>query len=89
MEKTIIITWFLRIFLLLLGIILIYQLLRKVLGGSWHEQLFLGLIIANLGYSFYLGNKLSEQKGWLTQFEKRFEQMEPSKRNEKTPPNYP
>lgn len=89
-QKTTVVTWLLRIFLLLLGSILIYQLLRKIFGGSWHEQLLLGLILANLGYSFYLGNKLSEQQGWLTQFEKRFEQFEQFRKNEhKTPPHQP
>jgi len=70
-----IINWILRIFLIVIGIIIIYQLLRKILGGSWELQLILALIIANLSYSFYAGNKLAEQKGWSKQFEKRFEAL--------------
>lgn len=68
METQEIVNWVLRIFLIVLGIVIIYQLLRKVLGGSWMEELILSLVIANLTYSFY-------QRGWLKQFEKRFEAL--------------
>ena len=62
---------------MVLSLILIYQLLRKILGGSWlFESLTLALLIANVGYSFFLGNNISEQKGWSQQFEKRFEAFE-------------
>ncbi len=44
---------------------LAYQILRKVLGGSLgFEELVVGLLIANLGYSFYLNSLLSEHIGW-------------------------
>ncbi len=67
--------WILRIFLIVVGIILIYQLLRKILGGSWEMETFLiTLVIANAGYSFYLGNQISELRGWSQQFEKRLEE---------------
>jgi len=76
MELNVLFTWVLRIFLIVMGVILIYQLLRKIIGGSWELELMLALILTNLGYSFYIGNKISEQRGWSTQFEKRFEGLE-------------
>lgn len=63
-----IIMWALRVFLIVMGIIIIYQLLRKLLGGSWMLELILALVITNLTYSFY-------QKGWSKQFEKKFEAL--------------
>jgi len=44
---------------------LIIELIRKILGGSLSiEELIIGLMIANLGYSFYINTKLSEHIGW-------------------------
>jgi len=59
------------IFVLFL-IYLIFELLRKLLGGSLgFEELVIGLLIANLGYSFYLresitkiDSKISGHIGW-------------------------
>jgi len=53
-------------------IYLIFELTRKILGGSLgFEELIIGLLIANLGYSFYikgsmsrLETKLSGHLGW-------------------------
>ena len=60
--------WLLLVFV----IYLIIELIRKLLGGSLgFEELIIGLLIANLGYSFYLtrsvgevNSKLSEHVGW-------------------------
>ena len=44
---------------------LIFELLRKLFGGSLgFEELVIGLLIANLGYSFYINAQLSEHLGW-------------------------
>ena len=51
---------------------LIYELARKILGGSLgFEEIVIGLLVANLGYSFYLTNsisrldsKISGHMGW-------------------------
>ena len=44
---------------------LIYELARKLLGGSLgFEELVIGLLIANLGYSFHLNAKMSGHIGW-------------------------
>ncbi len=68
--------WLLRIILLVLGVIAIYQIIKKIVGGSWElEAIILALVIANFGYSFYIGNSLSEQRGWTSQFEKRFDAL--------------
>ena len=46
-------------------IYLIIELLRNIFGGSLgFEELVVGLLIANLGYSFYINAKLSEHLGW-------------------------
>ena len=46
-------------------IYLIIELIRKIIGGSLgFEELVIGLLIANLGYSFHISNKLSEHLGW-------------------------
>lgn len=57
---------------LLFLIYLILELARKILGGSLgFEELVIGLLIANLGYSFYLresvtriDTKISAHMGW-------------------------
>ncbi|MFH1212208.1 MAG: hypothetical protein V1659_04765 [Candidatus Woesearchaeota archaeon] len=59
------------LFLLFL-VYLIFELARKMLGGSLgFEELVIGLLIANLGYSFYLREsintidaKISGHMGW-------------------------
>lgn len=59
------------IFLIFL-VYLIYELFGKLLGGSLgFEELVIGLLIANLGYSFYLikyinkiDSKISGHIGW-------------------------
>lgn len=58
--------------LILFVVYLIYEIIRKLLGGSLgFEELVIGLLIANLGYSFYLkesimniDSKVSGHIGW-------------------------
>jgi len=58
--------------LLLFLVYLIFQLLFKLFGGSLgFEELVIGLLVANIGYSFYLTNsvrdidsKISGHVGW-------------------------
>jgi len=60
--------WIFFLFLVYLAI----ELIRKILGGSLgFEELAIGLLIANLGYSFYLrgcigkmDSKISGHIGW-------------------------
>ena len=59
LEK--ILYWFLIIFV----IYLIIELIRKIFGGSLgFEEIVISLLVANLGYSFYIGLKLSGHLGW-------------------------
>ena len=52
-----IIYWIFLIFL----VYLIYELLSKLFGGSLgFEELVIGLLIANLGYSFYLRDSINK-----------------------------
>jgi len=57
-----------KIFTLVLGAFVVYliiEVLRKVFGGSLgFEELTIGLLVANLGYSFKLHHTLSEHIGW-------------------------
>ena len=56
-----------KIIFVLFAVFVIYiafELLRKILGSSLgFEELVIGLLIANLGYSFYINSKLSNHIG--------------------------
>ena len=53
--------WLLFLFIFYLA----FELLRKLLGGSLgFEEIAIGLLIANVGYSFHINTKLSEHLGW-------------------------
>ncbi|MBI2498833.1 hypothetical protein HYV88_01165 [Candidatus Woesearchaeota archaeon] len=57
-----------KVLYLLLGLFTIYliiEILRKIFGGSLTtDAIVIGLLVANLGYSFYINSKLSEHIGW-------------------------
>jgi len=56
-----IIYWLFVLFLIYLAI----EIIRNLLGGSLgFEELVIGLLIANLGYSFSTNTKLSDHLGW-------------------------
>ena len=49
----------------ILTVYIIVEIIRKILGRSLgFEEIVVGLLIANLGYSFYINAKLSEHIGW-------------------------
>lgn len=51
--------------ILLFALYLIFEIIRKLLGGSLgFEEITIGLLIANIGYSFHINSKLSEHTGW-------------------------
>lgn len=51
--------------LVLFVVYLLVETTRKLVGGSLgFEELVVGLLIANLGYSFYINSRLSEHLGW-------------------------
>ena len=54
-----------EIILFLLGVFIAYQLLKKILGGSWQtESLIIGLLIFNLGITWRLNSKFEGHIGW-------------------------
>ena len=53
--------WLLSLFTLFLIIVLSQKIFRESLG---FEEIVIGLLIADLGYSFYINSKLSEHLGW-------------------------
>ncbi len=56
-----ILSWLIAIFVIYLIVVLI----QKIFGGSLgFEELIAGLLIANLGYSFYINSKISGHIGW-------------------------
>lgn len=49
--------------LILFGLLLIYQILRKVFGGSWEtEDIIIALLIFNLGSIFTIGLSFAKLK---------------------------
>ncbi|MEW6063540.1 MAG: hypothetical protein AB1571_04190 [Nanoarchaeota archaeon] len=53
--------WLLTLFM----IYLIIEIIRKIIGGSLgFEELVIALLVANLGYSFYINSKISGHIGW-------------------------
>jgi len=49
-----------QILFALFGLFILYQILRKMLGGSWSvEDIILGLLIFNIGVTFTIGMKLT------------------------------
>jgi len=50
--------------LFLFAIYIIYQILRKIFGGSWSiEQIILSLLILNIGWTALLQRQLSSHMG--------------------------
>jgi len=50
---------------LLFLVYLVFELIQKLLDGSLgFEELVIGLLVANLGYSYHINSKLSEHLGW-------------------------
>ena len=53
------------IILVLFGVFIAYQILRKILGGSWQtESIIIALLLFNLGISWKLNTKLEGHMGW-------------------------
>ena len=51
-------SWF-DILLILFGLFIAYQLLRKIFGGSWQtESLIIALLVFNLGLVWKMNNNL-------------------------------
>lgn len=60
--------WIFVVFL----IYILFVLLQKIFGGSLgFEDLMIALLVTNLGYSFYLGNRLNHHLGACIVLEQR------------------
>ena len=56
--------WF-DILLILLGLFIAYQIIRKIIGGSWEtESLIISLLIFNLGLTWRLSMKFEGHISW-------------------------
>lgn len=54
-----------ELLLVLFGILIAYQLVRKLIGGSWQtESLIIALLIFDLGLTWRIGSKLEGHLGW-------------------------
>ncbi|MEK6858262.1 MAG: hypothetical protein AABX39_06770 [Nanoarchaeota archaeon] len=50
--------------LILFSTYVLYQILRKLLGGSWSiEEIILALVVVNLGWTGYLQKEFSQHVG--------------------------
>ena len=58
---------FFRILLAIFVIYLIFEIIRKILGGSWGvQELIAALLVANLGYSFQINHRISSMDSKLS-----------------------
>ncbi len=57
----------------LFGLYMLYQILRRMLGGSWGiEALIFGLVVLHIGFTFGLAMKMAETKTDLRHLNKKF-----------------
>jgi hypothetical protein len=51
--------WILTLLLILFGLFIVYQLTRKILGGSWNtEDIIIALVVFNIGLTFTIATRL-------------------------------
>jgi hypothetical protein len=66
----------LKVFLTLFGAYLLYQIIKKMMGGSWSvEELILGLIIFNIGATFTIGMMIVQVKAGLKHLTRQFSSL--------------
>ena len=62
-SKNIVVIKVFQILLILFGLMLLFQIIKKMLGGSWTvEDIILGLLVLNLGSVFTIGLMLAQLK---------------------------
>ena len=67
---------FTEIILLIFGLYLLFQLLRKIFGGSWStEDIIIALIIFNTGALFTLGMLVTQTKSDLNHMRVQFRSL--------------
>ncbi len=63
--------------LVLFAVYVLYQILRKLLGGSWSiEEIILALVVVNLGWTGYLQKDFSQHLGEHKLHDHRLESIE-------------
>ncbi len=71
MKKEIIIKIVLFLFIIF-AVYLIFEIIRKLTGGSLSfEEIAIGLLAINIGYSFIISAKLENHLGWHKGLKKR------------------
>jgi len=54
----------LKILLLIFAAYIVYQIIRKILGGSWEsEQIIISLLILNIGWTALIQRQISTHAG--------------------------
>ena len=62
--------------LILFGLYLVIQIIRKILGGSWDtEDIILGLLILSVGTTFTVGFMLAELKSDHNHLKQQFSSL--------------
>ena len=65
-----------NIFLILFGLFIAYQILRKVFGGSWIvESLIIALLMFNIGYTIKMDRRLTRIEADLHHLRKQFDSL--------------
>lgn len=65
-----------EIILIVFGIFMLYQIIRKILGGSWTiEEIILGIVLLNIGATFTIGIMLAQVKSDHGHLKKQFNSL--------------
>ena len=62
--------------LFIFGLFLVYQILKKALGGSWEtENIIISLLIFNIGLTFTIGLSMAKLKSDHNHLENQFKSL--------------
>lgn len=65
-----------KIILTIFAAYLIYQIIRKMIGGSWSiEEIILGILILNVGATFTVGLLMAELKSDIKHLKGQFRSL--------------
>ncbi|MDP1694013.1 MAG: hypothetical protein Q8L34_00560 [Candidatus Woesearchaeota archaeon] len=60
----------------LFGLFMLYQILRRMFGGSWGiETLIFGLVVLHIGFTFWLAMKMTETKTEVRHLRSQFHSL--------------
>ncbi|MBT5021802.1 hypothetical protein HOK51_02415 [Candidatus Woesearchaeota archaeon] len=67
---------FFIVFLILFGLLIVYQIIKKMLGGSWSvEELVISLLVLNLGSTFTVGIMIAQNNSDLKYLKQQFSSL--------------